>query len=121
MIDIDHRPDGRPWYYDRQGNGITYARYCELRDPAGQHRDYIIVGQDQIGDVFVSTVWLGMDQNFGGGQPLIFETMTFSDREPWDSNVVARYATEGAAAVGHLLVCALVMGEGREIMPPERA
>ena len=36
-----------------------------------------IVKQDQIGDVWVSTVFLGLDHSFGGGPPILWETMTF--------------------------------------------
>ena len=35
------------------------------------------VAKDQIGDVKISTVFLGMDHQFSEGEPLIFETMIF--------------------------------------------
>lgn len=35
------------------------------------------VAQDTIGNVRVSTVFLGLDHSFGNGPPLIFETMIF--------------------------------------------
>lgn len=35
------------------------------------------VAKTAIGDVLVSTVFLGLDHNFGGGAPLLFETMIF--------------------------------------------
>ena len=41
-----------------------------------------IVAQDQIGDVLVSTVFLGRDHNFfGDGPPLLFETTVFEGPE----------------------------------------
>ena len=47
----------------------------------------------------VSTVFLGLNHQFGDGPPLIFETMIFSpgplDQECW------RYSTESEALVGH--------------------
>src|SRR4051812_23508465 len=46
-----------------------WARWFESAD---RH-----VCQDTVGGVRVSTVFLGIDHNFGDGPPLIFETMIF--------------------------------------------
>jgi len=35
------------------------------------------VASDMVGDVRVSTVFLGLDHSFGEGDPLLFETMIF--------------------------------------------
>jgi hypothetical protein len=35
------------------------------------------VAQDYVGNVRVSTVFLGLDHNYWGGEPLLFETMVF--------------------------------------------
>lgn len=35
------------------------------------------VAQDKVGDVTVSTVFLGSDYAFNGGPPMLFETMIF--------------------------------------------
>lgn len=35
------------------------------------------VAEDNIGDVRVSTVFLGLDHSFGEGRPQLFETMVF--------------------------------------------
>ena len=50
------------------------------------------------GDVMVSTIFLGIDHQFGEGPPLLFETMVFSgkhDQEQW------RYSTWDEAVAGH--------------------
>lgn len=39
------------------------------------------VGDDMIGDVRVSTVFLGFDHAYLGGPPLLFETMIFGGSE----------------------------------------
>lgn len=40
-----------------------------------------IVKQEDIGDVRISTVFLGLDHQFGEGEPLLFETMIFGGKE----------------------------------------
>lgn len=82
-------------YYDRQGAPLSLEGWCALlRD-----HDYRRVALDYIGDVKVSTVWLGLDHNyFGDGPPLIFETMVFGgpmDQDPY------RWSTEEEAKAGH--------------------
>jgi len=36
------------------------------------------VADDMVGKVRVSTVFLGIDHNFGTGEPILFETMVFN-------------------------------------------
>ncbi|HEY4383371.1 MAG TPA: hypothetical protein VGN34_02695 [Ktedonobacteraceae bacterium] len=48
--------------------------------------------------MLVSTVFIGLDHNFRGGDPLLFETMIFNDREDLHCN---RYHTWGEAEAGH--------------------
>jgi hypothetical protein len=71
-------------YYDRQGfpipgdgteDGATLA-WAQMKEHGGT--DYNIVATDELPDGSrLSTVWLGVDHNFGG-VPLIFETMRFA-------------------------------------------
>ena len=46
----------------------------------------------------VSTVWMGLDHNWMGGQPMIFETMVFSKD---GGGYMERYSTESEARAGH--------------------
>lgn len=56
----------------------------------------------------VSTVWLGLDHNFFGSPPLIFESMAFeSNSRPFDQD---RYPTERAAVRGHYRMVARHFG-----------
>ena len=48
--------------------------------------------------VTVSTVFLGSDHAFGGGEPLLFETMIFGGAL---DEMQCRYATRQAAIAGH--------------------
>jgi hypothetical protein len=67
---------------------------------------YVHVGCTMIGDVEVSTVWIGVPQAGSTPErPLIFETMIFGselDAHAW------RYATEAEAEAGHDAVVELV-------------
>lgn len=44
-----------------------------------------IVKQEWIENVRVSTIFLGLDRSFGGPVPVLWETMTFSNRKEWDN------------------------------------
>ena len=48
----------------------------------------------------VSTVFLGLNHNYGDGPPLIFETMVFSETGEGDLDM-ERYSTEEQALKGH--------------------
>jgi hypothetical protein len=67
-----------------------------------ENPEYKIVKQDTLANgKFVSTVWLGLNHNFGRGKPLIFETMIFPHEGEWHELDVQRYATETEAKEGH--------------------
>lgn len=57
-----------------------------------------IVSKTKIGEVEVSTVFLGLDHNFFSGPPLLFETMIFGG--PLDQEQ-ERYTTWDEAVEGH--------------------
>src|SRR5262245_56982096 len=48
---------------------MTWAKWFETTD---RH-----VAKTNVGNMRFSTVFLGIDHSFGGGQPLLFETMIF--------------------------------------------
>ena len=48
----------------------------------------------------ISTVFLGLDHNFGGGKPLLFETMVFNSDEIAEEDM-DRYSTWEEAEIGH--------------------
>src|SRR5204863_9223826 len=59
------------------------------------------VGLDIFGDIRVSTVFLGLDHSFGGGAPLLFETMVFGGPLAGEQE---RYSTWEQAEAGHKLM-----------------
>jgi hypothetical protein len=59
--------------------------------------------------VRVSTVFLGLDHNFGfGGLPILFETMIFGGEH---DSYQDRYSTREEAVIGHAKALALAKGE----------
>lgn len=97
-------PHKRSLWFDKQGQPITIEQWGELRQlgrkPGGEWGEgsYCRIALDDIGDVRVSTVWLGLDGGYGGGPPVIFETMVFGGK--YDQYQM-RYCTEWEAIVGH--------------------
>ena len=81
-------------HYGRDGKPCT-------RDEWGrdhEDREKKIVRVEEVCGATVSTVWLGLNHNWGDGPPLIFETMVFGgalDEE------MERYSTEAEAIAGH--------------------
>ena len=98
-----------PSYYDRNGkllDGVlTWAALFE-------NEAYKRVAFTRFSHVNVSTVWLGLDHNWFGGVPLIFETMIFGG--PHDQ-FMRRWPTEASALAGHdRIVAALRDGRNPE-------
>jgi hypothetical protein len=82
-------------YYDKQGNKIDINDWGRLLG----NDSYRKVAFDSVGNVTVSTVWLGLDHNFyGEGEKLIFETLVFGGE---DDGYMERYSTLEEAKKGH--------------------
>jgi len=80
---------------DFDGNPIKMFELVKLL----QDRSYSRVGLTQItDDIKVSTVWLGMDFNFGTAPPIYYETMVIGGK---GNERVDRYTTLNAAQEGH--------------------
>jgi hypothetical protein len=65
------------------------------------------VGNDKINGVHVSTIFLGMNHQYGDGPPLLFETMVFGGEFDQEQE---RYSTYEEAEAGHARWVAAVMG-----------
>ena len=57
---------------DKEPVQVSSEEWGEWFEKADRH-----VGTDTVGDVSISTVFLGVDHQFGDGPPLLFETMIF--------------------------------------------
>ena len=91
-------------YYDRQGRPITdtMAWAKKFEDPNYKRVARTLLSNGRM----VSTIWLGLNHQFGDGPPLIFETMVFSNEDDLMELEGQRYATEADAIAGHTLLCA---------------
>ncbi len=102
MSDLPHL------YYNRCGEPITHEQQMEeWKQPDFDWDKMKRVALQEQGDIRVSTVFLGLNHQYGGGPPLIFETMIFGgeyDEEQW------RYTTEAEALQGHEAAVALAFG-----------
>ncbi len=68
-----------------------------------------LVAQETIGSTFLSTVFLGIDHNWGVGRPILFETMAFPIPAPGqfasqEAEVVERWSTWAEAEAGHKML-----------------
>lgn len=93
------------WVYDlktkevyRQPDLVLFSEFMK--------RDRRIVEQTEVGDLFVSTVFLGIDHRLSEeGPPLVFETMVFDNSEEGKGDTFAdyceRYSTWDEAVAGH--------------------
>ena len=63
------------------------------------------VAKTEIGDIRVSTVFLGIDHSFCGGVPILFETMVFGLE---DDEMCDRYSFWAEAVIGHKKTCSKV-------------
>lgn len=92
-------------FYDRRGNLITIEEYTKLF----ANREYCEVAITELNNTRISTIWLGINHNYGEGPPLIFETMIFGGEF---DQYQTRYTSLLQAVRGHeLIVNAVKKGE----------
>ena len=78
---------------------MTWARWLDVDPLRGR------IKRDVIGDVTISTVFLGLDHRWGDGPPVLFETMVFGGSL---DEAMERYSTYDEAETGHDLMVARV-------------
>lgn len=99
---------------------IEWARWMEQHrygpragDPEGM--DPWRVGSTHVGESWISTVFLGLDHQFGDGPPMIFETLVFNGALADEQE---RYSTWDEAERGHEAMVKRVRAS-REVKPGE--
>jgi len=105
-------------YFDKDGTPLpnTLEWGEKFEDP-----EYKRVAETTLPDgTWVSTVWLGLDHQYGDGPPLIFETMVFpfyNQREGlkrMEDRDMERYSTLQEAEEGHRRMVDKWMNAGRQ-------
>lgn len=89
-------------YYLRNDKTGEITATSDIEAWERHHFEYMsrnIVKTEICGDISVSTVFLGLNHNYFGGQPILFETMVFGG--PLDGEQ-ERYETEAQARHGHV-------------------
>lgn len=74
---------------------LAWARWIETA------KEKRILKRDQIGDLLVSTVFLGLDYDFTHTKPILWETMVFKKNGKSDDDYFSRYSTKEEALKGH--------------------
>lgn len=89
--------DGIP---ERSTDALEWAGWFETADRT--------VARTEMGDVLVSTVFLGLDHSFGKGVPILWETLVFGGKLDGEMD---RYTTREAAEKGHARMVSRVKEE----------
>lgn len=96
----------RPYYYILTSDGepspcesmMVWATWMQSATADEERR----IALDELADnVTVSTVFLGLDHQYGNGPPLLFETMVFGGSFNYE---MRRYSTRAEALAGHARV-----------------
>jgi hypothetical protein len=86
-------------------DGHTPTPVADLDAWASKGQGIVHVGDDMVGDVRVSTVFLGINHQYFDGPPLLFETMIFGGSE---DGYQTRCSTWDQAEAQHAEALALV-------------
>lgn len=96
-------------FFNQAGQPITVAEWSLAFEDFDARRVRFDTVHGAGEAVDVSTVWVGLDHQFGDGPPLIFESLVFGG--PLDGAGL-RYATRDEAIEGH----AALVGEVRQAL-----
>ena len=87
------------WYILNNNNKPIPASIIEAADWLEEGSDRRTVKRDEIGDILVSTVFLGLDHSWTpGGKPVLWETMIFGGEH---DQYQERYTSHKDALEGH--------------------
>lgn len=90
------------YFYLNEDHSVRECGMCEwatqFEEMAKNNTKH--VAEETVNGKHVSTVWLGLNHNYFGGVPLIFETMIFEEDSSSDI-YCERYSTWDEALEGH--------------------
>ena len=97
------------WYILDNNNKPIPASITEAADWLEESSDRRTVKRDEIGDILVSTVFLGLDHSWTpGGKPVLWETMIFGGEH---NQYQERYTSYKDALEGHKKALTLITKE----------
>jgi hypothetical protein len=97
------------WYVLDNNNKPIPASITEAADWLEEGSDRRTVKRDEIGDILVSTVFLGLDHSWTpGGKPVLWETMIFGGEHDQYQD---RYTSHKDALEGHKKALTLITKE----------
>lgn len=86
-------------FYNMEGEPLSLEEFAALFE--GDQLQRVVEQTTLPGGVWISTVLLGLDHQFGDGPPLIFETMVFESSDYGPDLDMDRYSTREQAEEGH--------------------
>ena len=94
-------------YFDRKGKKISLETFADFMI----NHEYRRVANDNIEDIHISTIWLGINHAFYTVEPpIVFETMIFGGKFE-EEGYMERYSNEKEALEGHKRAVELVKKE----------
>jgi hypothetical protein len=94
-------------YYKLEGTKAIRVPFSEWT----KEKENTIVKQDYIGDIFISTIFTGMDFIGNEEDPILFETMIYGGAQDLYQR---RYSTWEEAVEGHQLAIDIIRSEHHE-------
>jgi hypothetical protein len=86
------------WYILDEENRPVKSSIIEAGEWLDKNLKRKAVKQEHVGDVYVSTVFLGLDHSFNSDKPVLWETMIFGgDHDQFQG----RYSSYEDAVIGH--------------------
>jgi len=96
------------WYILNNNNKPIPASITEAADWLEEGSDRRTVKRDEIGDILVSTVFLGLDHAWDSNVPVLWETMIFGGEH---DQYQERYTSHEDALEGHKKALTLITKE----------
>jgi hypothetical protein len=82
------------WYKLDEDNKPIAVTGLEYHEWSEKNQNKTVVKQEYIKDVYLSTVFLGLDHSRDGKKPILWKTMTFQDNEgEFDQSIQLRHTS----------------------------
>ena len=96
------------WYILDNNNKPVKSNITDCGNWLEENPERKAVKQEHVGDVFVSTVFLGLDHSFESATPILWETMIFGGEH---DQYMDRYTSHEDALEGHQTALNLLNNE----------